>query len=262
MTQTVERAAVERAGTTSTAARTFVQRDVAVGDARVAIDPRVKLAGVAVANVLMIMHVAPVVQMVAVALLSVPLFVAWKARAAVRMLACYALLCAAQWLVQMHVDALPWLHIVGLTANGVAMMMPCLVAGAAAFTTTRAGDLVCAMRRMHVPDAVVIPVVVIMRFFPTIRRDYRMIRHSMRLRGHAGDGLALLRRPVRSFECIIVPLLMNATTVANDLTLAALTKGLGTCARPTSMRTVRMRASDWAALAVLAALVCAGAAFA
>lgn len=103
---------------------------------------------------------------------------------------------------------------------------------------------------MRAPDALVIPVVVMMRFFPTIRHDYRLIRQSLRLRGFAGGGMALARHPLRSLEYILVPLLMNAANVARDLTVAGLARGLGASGEPSSMVELRMRAVDWLAVAL------------
>lgn len=45
------------------------------------------------------------------------------------------------------------------------MMLPCLIAGMSAFATTPPGELVAALRRLHLPDAVVIPAIVLLRFF-------------------------------------------------------------------------------------------------
>lgn len=130
------------------------------------LDPRAKLAMLAVANVLMFLHAGPAAQSLAVVLFSLPLLFGGKAAAGVRILAVYGVLCAVEWASALGVDRLPWLHIAGATAAGVCMMMPCLTAGMAMFATTRPGDMVCAMRRMRAPDALVIPVVVMMRFFP------------------------------------------------------------------------------------------------
>lgn len=149
---------------------------------RAALDPRVMLAMVVAANVLMVLHIGPIMQTVAVVLFSTPLFAAGRVRAGARMLVVYVLLCIVRMAAMAGVAWMPWLHVVGFTAGGVAMMMPCLAAGMSMVAATRIGDLVCVMRRMHVPDAVVIPLVVAMRFFPTIRYDCRMIRQSMRLR--------------------------------------------------------------------------------
>ena len=89
--------------------------------------------------------------------------------------------------------------------------MPCLIAGIYAFTTTTASQFVCALRRMRIPETIVIPCVVCIRFFPTIHDDYHQIRDAMALRGIAQGTFALLRHPAQSLEYILMPLLMNAT---------------------------------------------------
>ena len=63
---------------------------------------------------------------------------------------------------------------------------------------------------MRVPEAVVIPCVVVIRFFPTIAEDYRQIRNAMALRGIASGGWGLVRHPAQSLEYILIPLLMNS----------------------------------------------------
>lgn len=147
---------------------------------------------------------------------------------------------------------MPWLHVVAALAVGAAMMLPCLITGAYAFTTTSASAFVCAMRRMHVPEAVVVPCVVIIRFFPTVGEDYRAIRDAMVLRGLVSGRFAVLRHPARTLEYVIVPLLMNATIVAQDLSVAALTKGLRRDGAHTSRTTIRMTVADWTVMAACA----------
>ncbi|MBW3093122.1 energy-coupling factor transporter transmembrane protein EcfT [Bifidobacterium sp. 82T10] len=144
-------------------------------------------------------------------------------------------------------------HVAGLLSVGIRMMMPCLITGAYAFTTTSISEFVCAMRRMRVPEAIVIPCMVVIRFFPTIVHDYRQIRNAMALRGIAAGRFALVRHPVQSLEFIIVPLLMNATFVSRDLSVAALTKGLGIAGEHTCMTVIRMCWFDWAYMAVCTA---------
>lgn len=113
------------------------------------------------------------------------------------------------------------------------MMMPCFITGTYAFSTTRVSEFVCALRRMRVPESAAIPCLVVIRFFLTIGRDYRRTRDAMALRGLVSGRLALLRYPAQSLEFVLVPLLMNTTIVSRDLSVAALTKGLGRFGRHT-----------------------------
>ena len=75
----------------------------------------------------------------------------------------------------------------------------------------------------------------VIRFFPTVGEDYRQIRAAMALRGIAEGEAALLLHPAQSLEYILMPLLMNGNNVAQDLSVAALTKGIGLPGRHTSM---------------------------
>ena len=97
---------------------------------------------------------------------------------------------------------------------------------------------------MHVPESVIIPCAVVIRFFPTVGEDYRQIRAAMALRGIAEGKAALLLHPAQSLEYILMPLLMNGNNVAQDLSVAALTKGIGLPGRHTSMIELCPKAAD------------------
>ncbi|MBW3094527.1 energy-coupling factor transporter transmembrane protein EcfT [Bifidobacterium sp. 64T4] len=209
------------------------------------LDPRAKLYLLLLANLLLFFHASVTAEVLLVAMLLMLLLAARKYASCVRLGAVYALLLAGTW-VSTWDDGNVWLHALGLLCVGIRMMMPCLVAGAYAFTTTSSSEFVCAMRRMHVPESVVIPCVVCIRFFPTIHSDYRQIRNAMALRGIAQGRAALLRHPAQSLEYVLMPLLMNAANVAQDLSVAALTKGLGMPGEHTSRVLIRMRWFDWA----------------
>ncbi len=164
-----------------------------------------------------------------------PLFLSGRIRSGVRFTLIYGALLALSLIEPPTEGRGAWLAIFPMIAVGIRMLLPCLITGAFAFTTTSPGEFTAALRRMHVPEAVIIPCIVVIRFFPTLREDYRHIRNAMALRGIPSGGGSPLRHPAQSLEYIIVPLLMNATVVAQDLSVAAMTKGLGNPGRHTSM---------------------------
>ena len=199
-----------------------------------------------VANLMLFFHVRLTTQIVMVVLFLLPLLAAARWRTALNFGVTYAVL-TTLGLLDPDTLGLPWLHVVSALAVGVTMMLPCSITGAYAFTTTSPG----AMRRMHVPEAVVIPCVVVIRFFPTIAEDYRQIRNAMALRGISSGGWGIVRHPTQSLEYILIPLLMNATNVAQDLSVAALTKGLGREGEHTSHTKIRMTVIDWLVMIVV-----------
>ena len=114
-------------------------------------------------------------------------------------------------------------------------------------------DLLAALQAMGAPQAVLIPYMVVLRFFPTIRRDASHLMESLKTRRVlAGRGYAL-RHPALVCELLVVPLLMRSVRVSDELAASALVRGLGGETRPTILHPLSFGARD----AVVAALTLA-----
>ena len=114
-------------------------------------------------------------------------------------------------------------------------------------------DLLAALQAMGAPQAVLIPCMVVLRFFPTIRRDASHLMESLKTRRVlAGRGYAL-RHPALVCELLVVPLLMRSVRVSDELAASALVRGLGGEIRPTMLHSLSFGARD----AVVAALTLA-----
>ena len=213
------------------------------------LDPRAKLYVLLLANLMLFFHARTHAEAVMVLLFLAPFFLSGRMRAGLRFALTYLALLAIDLLVIPVASGFA-LSFLSMLSVGVRMLLPCIITGAYAFTTTTVGEFVCAMRRMRVPETVIIPCMVVIRFFPTIREDYRQIRHAMALRGIASGGAGLLLHPAQSLEYILMPLLMNSNNVAQDLSVAALTKGIGLPGEHTCLTQIRMTALDWSYMAV------------
>lgn len=206
------------------------------------LDPRCKLYLLLLSNFMLFFHVSAAAEAVMMALFLILYFMSGQWRRGLRMSLTYAvLLCASQIVPAADGLAINWVLALCVTAR---MMWPCITTGAYAFTTTGVGEFVCALRRSKVPESIVIPCMVVIRFFPTIREDYRQIRASMALRGIVGGGAGMLMHPLQALEYILIPLLMNSNNVAQDLSVAALTKGIGLPGEHTSMIEIHFGAAD------------------
>lgn len=114
-------------------------------------------------------------------------------------------------------------------------------------------DLLAALQAMGAPQAVLIPCMVVLRFFPTIRRDASHLMESLKTRRVlAGRGYAL-RHPALVCELLVVPLLMRSVRVSDELAASALVRGLGGETRPTMLHPLSFGVRD----AVVAALTLA-----
>ena len=112
--------------------------------------------------------------------------------------------------------------------------IPCLMAAQMFVRTTTISQLMAAVQRMHMPYGAAIPFAVVIRFFPTFREEHRNIKMSMKMRG------------IRySLEHILVPMLHSALNISDELSAAALSRGLGAEKKRTHVCRISMGPVDW-----------------
>lgn len=122
------------------------------------------------------------------------------------------------------------------------------------FVSTTVSEFITAMKRMHMPDAITIPLSVMFRFFPTLGEEGRSIMDAMRMRGVGLGGAK--GNPLSHVEYVVVPLMMSTLRIGDELSAASLTKGLDAGKPRTHICNVGMGVADWllvaASLAMLA----------
>ena len=209
-------------------------------------DPRAKLYLLLLANLMLFFHVGTGAEAVSTGLFLLLFFLSGRVRSGVRLSVIYFGLLAVDLFVVPLAGEGILLNLLSLVSVGIRMMLPCIITGAYAFSTTTVGELTSALRRMHVPESVIIPCAVVVRFFPTVQEDYHQIRNAMALRGIAEGKGVLLLHPMQSLEYILMPLLMNGNNVAQDLSVAALTKGIGLPGAHTCMTELHLTVWDFA----------------
>lgn len=107
--------------------------------------------------------------------------------------------------------------------------------------STSVSEFITAMERMHFPNVVTIPMSVMFRYFPTLKEEYSSIHDAMKMR-EIGQSI---KNPFTYVEYILVPIMMSTVQIANDLSAASLTKGLGVKRGRTHICKIGMRAPDW-----------------
>ena len=125
----------------------------------------------------------------------------------------------------------------------VLRMLPGLLMGQYTFLTTDMSEIIFSLKKMHVPDQLMIPVTVMARFFYTTSMDYQQIKDAMYM-----DGLTtsrLLLHPIQFFVYRIVPLLMVLTRTADEVSMSALTRGLEVGKERTFIFTNRLKWIDF-----------------
>ncbi len=123
-------------------------------------------------------------------------------------------------------------------------IFPCAMLGGILVSTTRVNEFMAAMNRIRMPKSVVIPLTVMLRYFPMVGEDWRHIRDAMKMRGVSPSPAGLLAHPGRTVECIYVPLMMSASKIADELSAAAVTRGIENPKPRTCLQQIRFYPTD------------------
>jgi energy-coupling factor transport system permease protein len=153
-------------------------------------------------------------------------------------------------------ESLTWasgLGNVDLAVGGLASLCARLVPGLfmcyVAVVSIRVAELMASLEALRLPRYVVIPAAVILRFLPTLVEESRSVQGAMRARGLAWGRVG----PLSWFEYRGVPLIVSTVRSGEDLSQAALTRGLGRPIRATRLARIGLRLPDVLVLAALAA---------
>ena len=154
------------------------------------------------------------------------------------------------------VDAFPggWNIVIVMLTGVITRMLPALLLGYYLLSTTTVSQFVAAMEKARVPQQIIIPLSVMFRFFPTIAEESGSIKDAMRMRGITlgktrGGPAALL-------EYRLVPLFISCVKIGEELSGAALTRGMGAPVKRTNICRIGFHAADAAYLALSAAVFC------
>ena len=115
-----------------------------------------------------------------------------------------------------------------------------IVMGEYLIATTSVSEFISAMERLHMPQAITIPMSVMFRLFPTIGSEWKSIRRAMTMRGiHLGGAKA-----GQVLEYQLVPMMTSTVRIGEELSASALTRGLGAPVKRTNICRIGFRVQD------------------
>ena len=137
----------------------------------------------------------------------------------------------------------------------VIRLFPIFMLGYYIIESTTTDEFVAAMERWRVPEAFIIPVSVVFRFIPTLKEEAAAIQDAMRMRGIRFGAGRLRKDPSALLEYRVIPLMMSVVKIGDELSAAALTRGLGGLKRRTSIAAIGFTVWDAVMGLVSAALL-------
>ena len=122
--------------------------------------------------------------------------------------------------------------------------LPGLMMGTYLISTTTVSEFTAAMLRMHLSEKIIIPLSVMFRFFPTVMDEAASISAAMRMRDIRLGG----RNAAKMLEYRMIPLIICCVKIGEELSAAALTRGLGGDVRRTNICKIGFHVQDYIVL--------------
>ena len=166
-------------------------------------------------------------------------------------LLCYTVLFAGlfsyyQLILHVHVPMFQSavFSVIGIVAFIVQRIIPFMLIGTVIQKQKNISEITMALDRMRLPRGVILSIAVMFRYFPSMKDDFLIIIDSMKLKGLYTSKCAALIHPIRTMEFVLVPMLFKSLKTAEELSCAALVKGIENTGKKTSYFDVKLRPID------------------
>ncbi|MCT4509300.1 MAG: energy-coupling factor transporter transmembrane protein EcfT [Tepidibacter sp.] len=120
-------------------------------------------------------------------------------------------------------------------------IIPCLMIATVILKKIPMKYIILAMRKWRFPHKFIISLSVTLRYFPAIRQESRYIKDAMKLRNIKG---------IKMIEYFMIPLMMSAIGTAEELSAAAVTRGIENPIEKTSLVNSKFMTHDWIILII------------
>lgn len=218
------------------------------------LDPRTKIMILMVTSVSVFMNKSIIVECV---FAGIPLFLLGTAGHLKKMLK-YAVFFLALLLLQFYVvPVLPVAAggIIYMFAVYIRKLLPCLMLGRYLIATTGVSKFLAAVAKLRLPKGLTIALAITLRYFPTMGEEWASIRDAMALRGISASIGGLICHPVQTMEHVYVPMLVSASKISDEITQAAITRGIEHAEERTCIEQVSLSALDLRIALIYAALI-------
>lgn len=144
--------------------------------------------------------------------------------------------------------------LIGLFLVVLAQSVPCIALASVLVSKYNSAQLLSALETLRIPRVLVVAVTITIKYIPTFRREFGLIKESMRLRGISFTW----KKPIKSFQYFVVPQLFRCAALAEEITAAGMVKGIDVPKRRSSYFEEKIRWSDIAILCVFIAGLAGG----
>lgn len=144
--------------------------------------------------------------------------------------------------------------ILSMFVVNVRSFFPVVMCIALLYKNTRISEMTASFTRMGVSRKVTVPIAVAIRYIPTLKEEWLHIRDAMRMRNVTRGIKNPFSRMVRRMECYLVPLFVSSLQSADELSTAAVTRGIENPCKPTCRNYKPMGIKDYVVIIIAVAV--------
>ncbi len=218
------------------------------------LDPRTKLLILAITSVSVFLNESMLIEGAFTFIPFLLLLEAKHIRLAFKSGAAFIILLALPMLLVPHLPVTAG-GIVYMFAVYIRKLIPCFMLGSLLIRTTKVSTFLAAISCLHLPKGFTIALSITLRYFPTMTEEWGFIKDAMSLRGISASPAGLLFHPVRTMEYVYVPMLVSASKISDEITQAAITRGIDHLERRSCLENIRFRMRDALLLILYSGLV-------
>ncbi|MFI3257281.1 MAG: energy-coupling factor transporter transmembrane component T [Spirochaetales bacterium] len=219
--------------------------DVAEKKGILHLDARVKYVALIVGNVLCFSLASVLYEIVFVSFMILLIGLQGKIKEAIIAGAVYVGMC----ILYFYISVFPqWLVTILIVVPQVKRMSPIFFAATMLLMTTGTRELIATLYKLGLPKAVNMALCVAIRYFPSFTEDMHHIKKAMRLRNIRG---------IKRITGFYMPILSSASRISDEITEAAITRGIENPCKKTCLYDYRLNGADYVFMALIVAiLVC------
>ena len=121
----------------------------------------------------------------------------------------------------------------------IPIMMPVYLA-----VQVPSGKLTAGLRQLPIPTKMMLTVIVILRFMPTILSEFSDVKDAIRTRGFLRSPSRVLLHPLATMEYVAVPMIFRSLKIADELASSCMVRGIESPYKKQGYYVNKMRWSD------------------
>ena len=106
------------------------------------------------------------------------------------------------------------------------------------------GKLTSSIRKLPIPENIMLILIVMLRFAPTVVHEFGEVKDAMKVRGFLRSIRTVFFHPLRTLEYAIVPMVFRSLKIADELASSAIVRGIESPYKKDSYYIIRLTAKD------------------